>query len=118
MRRTQALAAVAKRSYWREGDARQIVDAWQSSGQPLTGFARRLGVDWRRVSRWATRLGQAEATGLRFHPVRVLDAPTPGPGAGSIDIEVGQGRRVRVAPGFAADDLRRVLAVLDESRPC
>ena len=118
MRRTGTLAEVASRSYWREDDARRIVDAWQESGEPISRFARRLGVDWRRVSRWARRLVPSAEARLRFHPVRVTDEDVPRPGAASIDIEVGQGRRVRVAPGFATDDLRRVLAVLDESRPC
>jgi hypothetical protein len=118
MRRTRALAALANRSYWREDDARRIVEAWQDSGEPISRFARSLGVDWRRVSRWATRLVRSEEVKLRFHPVRVTDEHALRPGAAYIDIEVGQGRRVRVAPGFATDDLRRVLAVLDESRPC
>jgi hypothetical protein len=118
MRRTGTLAAVARRSYWREDDARRIVEAWQDSGEPISRFARSLGVDWRRISRWATRLGGSEEARLRFHPVRVTDEQAPHPRAPYIDIEMGQGRRVRVAAGFATDDLRRVLAILDESRPC
>lgn len=118
MRRTGELAELANRSYWREDDARRIVEAWQDSREPIARFARRLGVDWRRVSRWATRLGRSEEARLRFHPVRVTDEPAPRRGVAYIDIEVGRGRCVRVAPGFATDDLRRVLAVLEEPRPC
>jgi hypothetical protein len=81
-------------------------------------FAARLRVDPRRVSRWASRLDKSEAAVLRFHPVRVAGDDADGRGDACIDIEVGHGRRVRVAPGFAAEDLRRVLAVLDEQRPC
>jgi hypothetical protein len=118
MRRTRQVAVVAKRAYWHEDDARRVVEAWQASGEPIARFARSLGVDWRRVSRWATRLERSADATLRFHPVRVTDAPAPGPGAAYIEIEVGPGRRVRLSPGFATDDLRRVLAVLEASRPC
>jgi len=117
MRRSRALAVVAERSYWGEDDARRIVDAWRKSGEPVSRFAGRLGIDPRRVSRWASRLESGEAERLRFLPVRVAADGGDG-GHASIDIELGHGRRVRVAPGFATDDLRRVLAILDEQRPC
>lgn len=118
MRRTGALAELAKRVYWREDDARRIVEAWQDSGEPISRFARSLGVDWRRVSRWARRLGRSEEARLRFHRVRVTDEQASHARAAYIAIDMGHGRCVRVAAGFATDDLRRVLAVLDESRPC
>ena len=42
-----------------------------------------------------------------------------GSGGGSaIEIELWGGRRVRVAHGFEAEDLRRVLAVLEEEARC
>ncbi len=118
MRRTRNLTELAGRSYWREGDARRIVEAWRQSGEPVSVFAARLRVDPRRISRWALRIGQAADAGVRFHPVRVADDDPIGRGAAWIDIEVGHGRRVRVAPGFAAEDLRRVLAVLEERTSC
>ena len=51
-------------------------------------------------------------------PVRVANDGAPGREDRYIDIEIGRGRRVRVAPGVATEDLRRVLAVLDERTPC
>lgn len=111
------MADLAGRSYWREADARRIVDAWRQSGEPVSRFAGRLGIDPRRVSRWASRLASPRAEAVRFLPVRVAAEGAEGRPA-SIEIEWGHGRRVRVAPGFATDDLRRVLAVLDEPRPC
>jgi hypothetical protein len=117
MRKTGELAAVARRSYWREEDARRIVDAWRQSGEPGSVFAGRLGIDRRRVSRWAARLAPATSQAFRFVPVRVADNDGAGRGA-AIDIELGHGRCVRVASGFATDDLRRVLAILDERIPC
>jgi hypothetical protein len=51
MRRAGDLRKLAGRSHWREGDARRIVDAWRQSGEPVSRFAGRLGIDPRRVSR-------------------------------------------------------------------
>ncbi len=113
---------VASRPYWREADARVIVEAWQASDETLERFAQRHRVHRGRLSRWALRLGSAEAAPVRFHPVQVAgDGVASRCGVEPIEIEVGAGRDVRVirvAPGFAADDLRRVLAVLDERPTC
>ena len=117
MRRTRNLTELAGRPYWREGDARAIVDAWRQSGHPVSFFAGRLGIDPRRVSRWASRLERSDDATVRFHPVRVAGDDAHRRGDACIDIEVG-GRRVRVAPGFAAEDLRRVLTVLEEWTSC
>ena len=116
------IAEVASRPYWREADARMIVEAWQESDETLARFAQRHGVHRGRLSRWALRLGSREPTPVRFHPVRVAGDGVAGRRGGApIEIEVGAGRHgrvVRVVPGFAADDLRRVLAVLDEGPTC
>ncbi len=107
----------AGRSYWREADARVIVEAWQQSGETGVEFARRLGVHPRRLWWWASRLGRPEPTAVRFHPVRVASADTSRREVW-IEMDLGNGPRVRVAPGFAAEDLRRVLTVLKEVTSC
>ena len=116
------VAEMARRPYWREVDAQVIVGAWQASDETLARFAQRHGVDRGRLSRWALRLRSGEAAPVRFHPVRVAgDGAATDRSGVPIAIEVQAGRPVRVvrvAPGFAADDLRRVLAVLDERAPC
>lgn len=117
MRKRNDLSKVAGRVYWREEEARQVIEAWQRSGESVTRFAARLGLDRRRVSRWATRLAQPTEAPIRFVPVRVAAASTLPPGA-PIDLELSDGPRIRVAPGFAAEDLRRVLAILDERASC
>ena len=94
-----------------------IIEAWQQSGEPASEFARRLGVDPRRLWRWAARLSTSEPAPVHFHPVRVTSEGADRRAA-SIEIELGGGRRIRVAAGFAAEDLRRVLAVLDEAATC
>ena len=119
MRRTRELTELVNRSYWREDDARRVVDAWQDSGESIVEFARRLGLTRQRVSRWATRLSRSEPGRLHFHPVRLAAAaPCPPAAVASIDIDLRDGRRVRVPPGVAAEDLRRVLAILAEQTAC
>jgi len=116
MVKTDSLKERPVRSYWNEAKARSILEAWQQSGETLAGFARQLGVNRKRLTRWASRLRVRESETITFHPVRLVGEDARGPRA-AIEIEVGR-RRVRVWPGFAADDLRRVLAVLEERNAC
>jgi transposase-like protein len=109
---------VAERVYWREADARVVVEAWRDSGERLSGFARRHGVDPRRLARWVKRLPGAEGNAVRFHRVRLVER---GPGAvdgARIEIHLARGERVYVPRDFEAEDLRRVLAVLREEGRC
>ena len=120
MPRKADVAKVAGRRYWREDAARVVVDAWRSSGEPLSRFASRYGVEAKRIARWAARVGTPKpgpAASVRFHPVRLAGAGAR-PGGFTIEIELPRGRRVRVARGFDAADLRGVLAVLEAAAPC
>jgi len=121
MPRKPGIRRVAKRRYWKEADARVMVEAWRRSDEPLSEFAIDHGVVPRRLSRWVNRLeGVAAGSGpVRFHQVRVVQTPAEhGPRAASIEIELTSGERVHVPQGFAADDLRRVLALLAEAASC
>ena len=118
MSRKIDVAEVAGRSYWRETEARVMVKAWQGSGSTLWKFARRHGVDPRRLSRWASRLEGSELSTMRFHPVRLAERGEDQRDSRSIEIEMGGGQCVRVPCGFEAEDLRRVLAVLAEAARC
>lgn len=116
MAKNAGVAEVAVRRYWREAEARVMVEAWRHSGESLAGFARRHGVAPRRVARWAGRVeGRAPAL-VRFHPVRL--AHHDGGGGAVIEIHLVGGQRVRVPAGVQAEDLRRVLAVLDSGPSC
>jgi hypothetical protein len=52
---------------------------------------------------------------VRFHPVRLMASP---PEQLPIEIQLVGGGRVRVPRGFETEDLRRVLAVLEEAKTC
>jgi hypothetical protein len=117
MRRNQVVRGVAGRGYWREAQARVIVEAWHASGETLTTFAARHGVEARRLGRWVRRLG-GEDEGVRFHPVRIAGGAVQERSGPLIEIELAGGQRVRVAPGFHGDDLQRDLAVIERTAAC
>jgi hypothetical protein len=87
----------------------------------MAAFARRHGIGRQRLERWARRLGASPVGRVRFHRVRLIE-PVGGGEAqaagGPIEIEWGPGRRVRVYPGFAAEDLGRVLDTLEGRQGC
>jgi hypothetical protein len=118
MGRKADVRRVAERVYWREGDARVVVNAWRNSGETLAGFARRQGVERKRLARWVRRLEGAAGGPLHFHPVRLVESASETGGGAPIDIHLAGGQRVRVAHGFQTEDLRRVLAVLAEAARC
>lgn len=111
---------VARNRYWREADARVVIQSWRRSGEAVSAFARRYGLKPRRIVRWATWLEEA-TTPTKFHPVRVVDAverervASP---AEAIEIVLSNGRRVRLPTGFEPDDLRRILTVLEGDARC
>ena len=65
------LRRVAAQGYWREDEARVVVEAWRRSGESLAAFVRRQGIARRRLERWAHRLGAARGR-VRFHRVRLV----------------------------------------------
>ena len=118
MSRKTEVAQVARRRYWRVADARVMVEAWQGSGEAQSEFADRHRVDPKRIARWASRLGRSKSEAVHFHPVRVAGDRTESWSASPIEIHLVGGQRVRLAHGFEAEDLRRVLAVLEEAARC
>jgi len=121
MRTMAEVRRVVEKRYWRESDARVLVEAWRNSGETLAAFARRHGVERHRLARWVGRLEDAADEAVRFHPVRLVDrrpeSDSGGHGA-PIEIQLASGQRVRVPRGFEAEELRRVLAVLGEAARC
>jgi len=109
---------VARRRYWREADARVLIEAWRGSGQPLSRFARRYAVEPRRLADWARRLADRKPEPMVLHPVQLVQREQGARAAGAIEIQLVSGPSVRVPAGFASEDLQRVLIVLRESRAC
>ncbi len=114
-----AVQRVAAKVYWQEDDARVLVGALAESGDSLTGFAFRHGFDPKRLSRWRARLTRKDSETVEFHPVQLtMSELGRGSERGSIAIELSSGRRVHVGRGFDAEDLRLVVAILEDVAEC
>ena len=125
----KGLAAAAGKRYWREAEARQVIQAWEQSGQALSRFAAKHGLKAARLARWASRFGKrgvgrregvragAAPLKLRFHPVALI-GNAPAVETRAIEVVLLDGRRVRVPSGVASEDLDRVLGVLEGRSRC
>jgi len=112
-----------KERFWR-----RLIGQWQRSGLTARDFCAQRGVSepsfyaWRRTIRQRDQQGRrqpgrkgAGRTGTQpvFVPVHVVPA-APAAVAVALEIVLGQGRLVRVPPGFDAMTLRQLLTVLEE----
>jgi hypothetical protein len=108
-----AVAEVAARRHWREQDARLLLEAWRGSGQTLTAFAQHYGVHPERLGRWHRLLRAQPESQVRFHPVRVRMGEPRSAESEKIELVLRDGRSIRVPQKFDAEDLRRLLAVVE-----
>jgi hypothetical protein len=83
----------------------------------LSAFADRYRIHARRLSRWASEI-EGEGEPLAFHRVRLVQGSEGEQGGAPLEIDVGAALTVRVLPGFAAEDLARVLEVLGVGAGC
>jgi transposase len=100
-----------KEQYWRG-----LVADWQASGLSVRAFCRRRLLSEASFYGWRRELRERDAVAGRsaFVPVQVVDSEAAvSPGFG-IEVVLSGERSVRIGPGFDADTLRRVLAVLEE----
>ena len=115
MARSEAWQRAVRLRYWHEDDARAVIEAWRGSGDSLSGFCRANGLVAARVSRWLARLDGPEA--MQFHPVQLTHEPTVA-AAAEIEVDLPGGITVRLPPGFAVEDLRRILGALGSGAGC
>ena len=101
----------------RERFWRDLIERQQQSGQSIRAFCDSEGVSQPSFFSWRKRLRNANGNPRsRFVPVHVAAESTPAP-QGRIEILLSDGKSVRVEPGFDAQALCAVLAVL-EQQPC
>ncbi len=116
------IGRIARRPYWREADARRVVEAWRASEASAAAFARRYQLDARRILRWAKDLDSAlHPAAVEFHPVRVVDRSDARSACVEppiVEIVLVGGERIRVPSGVDPADLRRILDVVAESSGC
>jgi len=106
----ELLEVIGKRR-WREEEARKVMLAWRGSGETMWAFARERGLVAQRLYRWARQLKRGKSS-EGFHPVRLLGVSRAVEGR-KIEIELVDGCRLRVGEGFSAEELGRVLEVLE-----
>ena len=100
----------------KERQWRRWIGEWQTSGLSVRAFCQRRGLTVASFYAWRRALQRRAAEKATFVPVQVLpDAVQTQTSA--LEVLLPDGRTVRVAPGFDAATLRRLLAVL-EGRPC
>jgi transposase-like protein len=105
-----------KEQFWR-----RLLAQWRDSGLSVRAFCRQHRLTEPNFYAWRRILDQRDAHGPRFVPVRVVPEPQPPAGNDSaptaqaaLELLLGPTRRLRIAPGFDAPTLRRLLALLEE----
>ncbi len=106
------LKALAANRYWGEVDGRAALDGLAASGLSMAAFSRATGITARRLAWWRGRVAAEPAGKIEFVPVEVARPARPA-SDGVMEIAIGD-VRIRVGPGFEAEALRRLLAVVAE----
>src|SRR5277367_175962 len=112
--RPEITQAIRQSRYWRADDAATVLAAAAASGLSVAAFAARHGLRPQRLERWQRQLAAVQPVAETF--VEVTLPPVTRPAAGAFEIVLhSSGRIVRVGAGFDAEELRRLLAVVDEA---
>lgn len=99
-----------REQFWRD-----LIQRQRHSGQSIRAFCESQGVSAPSFFSWRKRLSQ-DRPRSQFVPVQI-DVESASAPPGRIEIRLNEGTCVRVEPGFDAQSLRDVLAVL-EPPPC
>jgi hypothetical protein len=101
----------------KERQWRRWIDQWRASGLSVQAFCARHDLAPARFYHWRRVLERRAAEEpAAFVPVQVV-ADAVSAQASALEVVLTDGRAVRIAPGFDAATLRRLLAVL-EGQPC
>ena len=88
---------------------RKLISQQAKSGESVAAFCREHGLCAPHFFAWRKRLESAETK--KFVEVKVAPTVTLDP---VIEIDLGDGRCLRVRPGFSVQHLQAVLAVLEQ----
>jgi len=107
-----------KEQFWR-----RMLRQWRKSGWGIAQFCRQEGLSAASFYAWRRTLAQRDAEAAVFVPVRVVASPVdPADDVDNattgLELVLAAGRRLRIGPAFDAATLRRLLALLEEGRPC
>jgi hypothetical protein len=101
----------------KEQQWRRWISKWRDSGLSVRDFCARHGLATPSFYAWRRTLERRAADQADFVPVHVV-ADTPLAQASALELVLADGQIVRVAPGFDAATLRRLLTALERGGPC
>src|SRR5262249_5676486 len=101
----------------KERQWRRWISQWQASGLSVGGFCARRGLGTASLYTWRRVLERRARERPAFVPVQVV-ADTPPAQASPLELVLADGRAVRIATGFDAPTLRRLLAMLEGEGSC
>jgi hypothetical protein len=101
----------------KERQWRRWINHWRASGLSVRAFCARHGLASASFYQWRQVLARRAAVEPAFVPVQVVADAVPTQ-ASALEVVLVDGRTVRVAPGFDASTLRRLLVVLQEGGAC
>src|SRR5581483_4425366 len=100
----------------KEQQWRRWMREWRGSGLTVRAFCDLHGLAEPSFYAWRRTLEERQAEPVAFVPVQVVGDVQPA-AAGALEVVLSNARTARVAPGFDAATLTRLLAVL-EDKPC
>ena len=101
----------------KERQWRRWISQWRASGLSVRAFCAQHGLATASFYHWRRVLERRATERPAFVPVQVV-ADTPPPQASALELVLPDGRAIRVAPGFDAATLRRLVAVLEGETLC
>jgi len=105
------------RDWRKEQRWRRWLRLWQKSGLSVRAFCARQGLAPPCFYAWRRVIQQRDAAAGSFVSVQVLPDEPPDP-VSRFEVVLAGGRTLRVAAGFDAATLRRLLGVLEEGPAC
>lgn len=110
----RSVGSYATSRRWTAEQARAALEAQTRSGLSVAAFAQHAGLDAERLYRWRRHFKGAVDGAARAAFVEVPRELAFGP----VEVVLRSGRTLRVSEAIAADALRRLVSVLEESLGC
>lgn len=110
----QAADDLGREPYWR-----MVIGRWRRSGQSVRAFCRAEGISEPKFYWWRRRFEQGNQPKPTFLPVHVVGDKADAhdaPAACAIEVVLGNGRSLRVQPGFDSHTLMKLVGLLEAER--
>ncbi len=107
----------SKERFWR-----RLLRQWRGSGLSVREFCADRRVSEPSFYAWRRTIAERDAAAARFVPVHVVPEKGPardarGASGQGLELLLGDGRVLRIGPGFDGPTLTRLLPLLEEGRP-